>query len=59
VPRHEPSQRAEPGEVLAAGKVVMRRTKDGRIEFVPPPPREEDGPEQAEGPPEPPSSTAP
>jgi hypothetical protein len=57
MPRHEPSQRAEPGEVLAAGKVVMRRTKDGKIEFVPPEPPEAKEPEQADGPPEPPSST--
>ena len=59
MPRHEPSQRAEPGEVLAAGKVVMRRTKDGRIEFVPPAPPEDEAPEQAAGPSEPPSSTGP
>jgi len=52
MPRHEPSQRAEPGEVLAAGKVVMRRTKDGRIEFVPPVPPQDEEPEQGEGPPE-------
>jgi hypothetical protein len=59
MPRHEPSQRAEPGEILSAGKVVMRRTKDGRIEFVPPAPPEPQEPEQAEEPPAPPSSSAP
>ena len=57
MPRHEPSQRAEPGEVLAAGKVVMRRTKDGKLEFVPPVPAPVEKPDQAGEPPDPPSST--
>ena len=46
MPRHEPSQRAEPGEVLSAGKVVMRRTKDGKLVFVPPEPKRAEEPEQ-------------
>ena len=32
--RHEPSQRAEPGELFAARKVVMRRGPDGKVEIV-------------------------
>ena len=57
MPRHEPSQRAEPGEVLAAGKVVMRRTKDGRLEIVPPERAPVDEPDQAGEPPDPPPGT--
>ena len=55
MPRHEPSQRAEPGELLA-GKVVMRRGPDGKVEIVPPEPPEA---EPAEEPPSTPSSNAP
>jgi len=33
MPRHEPSQRAEPGELLA-GKVRMRRGPDGKLQVV-------------------------
>ena len=35
MPRHEPSRRAEPGELLA-GKVVMRRGPDGKLQIVMP-----------------------
>ena len=43
MPRHEPSQRADPGELLAGkGKVVMRRGPDGRLQIVPPEPERKD-----------------
>jgi len=54
MPRHEPSRRADPGELLA-GKVVMRRDADGTLRIVIPEP-EPEPPEAAEEPaaPEPP-----
>jgi hypothetical protein len=43
MPRHEPSQRADPGDLLAGkGKVVMRRGPDGRLQIVPPAPEPKD-----------------
>lgn len=48
MPRHEPSQRADPGEVLA-GKIVMKRTPDGKLLIAqPPPPGPKEPTEQAE-----------
>jgi hypothetical protein len=53
MPRHEPSQRAEPGEILSAGKVVMRRGPDGKLEIVLPSREITETTEAAERPPTP------
>ena len=53
MPRHEPSQRAEPGELFAAGKVVMRRGPDGKVEIVLPERDLRETTEAAEQPPTP------
>ena len=50
MPRHEPSQRAEPGELLK-GKVRMRRGPDGRLEVVLPERATTETTESAERPP--------
>jgi hypothetical protein len=54
VPRHEPSQRADPGDLLAGrGKVVMRRGPDGRLQIVRPERELTETTEAAERPPTP------
>jgi hypothetical protein len=52
MPRHQPSQRSDPGELLA-GKVVMRRGPDGKLEVVVPPRVVTETTEAAERPPTP------
>ena len=52
MPHHDPSGRADPGELLA-GKVVMRRRPDGKLEIVTPPRVLTETTEAAERPPTP------
>ena len=52
MPHHDPSGRADPGEMLA-GKVVMRRRADGKLEIVTPPRVLTETTEAAERPPTP------
>jgi hypothetical protein len=52
MPHHDPSGRADPGELLA-GKVVMRRRPDGKLEIVTPPRKLTETTEAAERPPTP------
>lgn len=49
MPHHDPSGRADPGELLA-GKVVMRRGPDGKLEVVVPPRKLTETTEAAERP---------
>jgi hypothetical protein len=52
MPRHQPSERYDPAEALA-GKVVMRRGPDGRLEVVVPERELTETTEAAERPPTP------
>jgi hypothetical protein len=49
MPHHDPSGRADSGELLA-GKVVMRRRPDGTLEIVTPPRKLTETTEAAERP---------